>query len=325
MANSLDFTKSQLEKLKQILEYPNDFKYPLGTKVVADDPEFLNKEGLGGKWKQIEGAFIFGASDSYPVDNEIHGSAEVVLTKAQIPSHSHGLNVPPAQHAGDWASGHYSGGYIPKQRSGNYVDFSGTTATGGNEAHENMPPYIAKYMWIKTKLESETNGILEIYVWWILILLKMVKVSIFARGGVALSVNGEEILTDKILENLLNKKYPVGSKFIFPSGSENPASYVGGDWIKVASSVNLPLGTSASVKFNANGNAVKFLKSDGSHAFFNGTATLKGANVNNVDPVLNVQLDANAGYNFNAIIDPQGTLVATANDWITIDIWQRLS
>lgn len=173
MANDIDFSKSQLEMLKQILEFPNDFKYPLGTKVVADDPEFLNKEGLGGEWKQIEGAFIFGASDSYPADGVVRGSAEVVLTKGQMPRHRHEADY-------GYAFTNKPNGYryCSSENAGNNgYKINSTTVTnttggafltlnydGNNEAHENMPPYIAKYMWIKTKLESETNGILEIYV-----------------------------------------------------------------------------------------------------------------------------------------------------------------
>ena len=175
MANSLDFTKSQLEKLKQILEYPNDFKYPLGTKVVADDPEFLNKEGLGGEWKQIEGAFIFGASDSYPADGVVRGEAKVVLTKGQMPRHRHDSEYGYAFVNKPNGYRYCSSESVSIGNNGYKINSTTVTnATGGgfltlnydgnSEAHENMPPYIAKYMWIKTKLESETNGILEIYV-----------------------------------------------------------------------------------------------------------------------------------------------------------------
>lgn len=57
------------------------------------------------------------------------GIAELDMFK----SHSHDLYVRPAQYSGDWTSGHYSGGYVPKQSSGNYFDGSGTTATGDSE------------------------------------------------------------------------------------------------------------------------------------------------------------------------------------------------
>ena len=163
MANSLEFTKSQLEKLKQILEYPNDFKYPLGTKVIADDPEFLNKEGLGGEWKQIEGAFIFGASDSYPADGVVRGEATHKLTINEMPSHRHdGYST----ESGSAECGQWSGGSSPfyNEKTVYKNRLTSMGATGGSQAHNNMPPYISKYMWIKTKLESETNGTLEIKV-----------------------------------------------------------------------------------------------------------------------------------------------------------------
>ena len=155
MANSLDFTKSQLEKLKQILEYPNDFKYPLGSKVYSNDIDFLNKQGLCGEWERVEGAFIFGASDSYPADGVVRGEATHKLTISEMPSHSHSI---PAYNAGFDAKGAGKTGNTDHTASFN------TGSEGGNQAHNNMPPYIAKYMWIKTKLESETNGTLGVMV-----------------------------------------------------------------------------------------------------------------------------------------------------------------
>lgn len=156
-------------------------------------------------------------------------------------------------------------------------------------------------------------------------MLKMVKVSIFARGGVALSVNGEEILTDKILENVLNKKYPVGSKFIFPSGSENPASYVGGDWIKVASSVNLPLGTSAG--FTKSSQNVKSTTADG---YLYWKTTSGKSFVIEVSNNVNLKTTANSSGLVNGVsmgIDLTAFKVdlTSVNNPILVDIWQRLS
>ena len=144
-------------------------------------------------------------------------------------------------------------------------------------------------------------------------------------GGVALSVNGEEILTDKILENLLNKQYPVGSKFIFPSGSENPASYVGGDWIKVASNVNLPLGTSAG--FTKNSQNIKSLTPDG--YFYWGTTTGKSFVLQVTDSTKLVTTANSSGLvnGVNAGIDLTAFKVdlTSVNNPILVDIWQRLS
>ena len=153
MANSLDFTKSQLEKLKQILEYPKDFKYPLGTKVVADDPEFLNKEGLGGEWERVEGAFIFGANDDYPADGVVRGSPDAIVV-----GHNHPLlyGTDVSSNLTIRVNGFGVGGVSSSESS---IGGVGEPGTG-----KNMPPYIAKYMWIKTKLESETNGLLEVNV-----------------------------------------------------------------------------------------------------------------------------------------------------------------
>lgn len=165
---NIDISKSEFEMLKQILTYPNDFKYPLGTKIVSDDPEFLNKEGLGGKWEQIEGAFIFGANDDYPADGVVRGET----------AHTHRLDgTAGAQIVMSGEGALYSIinstilSYDLKtykmavsMSSGSYANPQQTPVVGYTNEKETMPPYIAKYMWIKTKLESETDGLLEVNV-----------------------------------------------------------------------------------------------------------------------------------------------------------------
>lgn len=163
MANDIDFSKSQLEMLKQILEYPNDFKYPLGSKVYSNDIDFLNKQGLCGEWERVEGAFIFGASDSYPADGVVRGSATVQLKIEHMPSHRHdGYST----ESGSSECGQWSGGSSPfyNEKTVYKNRCTSMSLNGGDKPHENMPPYIAKYMWIKTKLESETNGTLGVMV-----------------------------------------------------------------------------------------------------------------------------------------------------------------
>lgn len=77
------------------------------------------------------------------------GKYSETLTINQIPSHSHSLDrsyqssTSAHKHQG---SGGVSDGVNPYQGQ-NTLD---TYSTGENESHNNMPPYIAVYMWKRT-------------------------------------------------------------------------------------------------------------------------------------------------------------------------------
>lgn len=77
------------------------------------------------------------------------GKYSETLTINQIPSHSHSLDrfyqssTSAHKHQG---SGGVSDGVNPCQGK-NTLD---TYSTGENESHNNMPPYIAVYMWKRT-------------------------------------------------------------------------------------------------------------------------------------------------------------------------------
>ena len=117
--------------------------------------------------------------------------------------------------------------------------------------------------------------------------------------------------------------HPVGSYYISDDATD-PAALYGGSWDIIAENATIPLGSSASIVVNPNGNTPRFLKADGSAPFYNGNTTLMGYNSGNVHQTLGVKLDANNGYNYPAIIDPLGTLVASANTYIEgLYIWKR--
>ena len=110
----------------------------------------------GTSWSKIEGRFLLGASSSYAV-NSTGGEATHKLTTAEMPSHSHN-NV-------TWSNnekiGSIGNNYGATQTAAGYAnrlmayggDVNGTTitnSTGGNTAHNNMPPYVALYFWERT-------------------------------------------------------------------------------------------------------------------------------------------------------------------------------
>ena len=92
------------------------------------------------------GARIVGAGGLYPVVGQTGGETEVSLETPHMPEHSHKLSdsetallIPEiANVPGDFQSG----GDYSIQMSSTIED---TSEVGGNQPHNNMPPYIALY------------------------------------------------------------------------------------------------------------------------------------------------------------------------------------
>ena len=111
-----------------------------------DDPAAI----FGGDWARIEGQFVFGCDASH-ASGSAGGQENVTLNVNQIPSHTHNTNVrlqwvdPAASNSlnSTWASStanlHVLGG-----SEGPF-----TSSVGGGQAHNNMPPYLAMYMWYR--------------------------------------------------------------------------------------------------------------------------------------------------------------------------------
>lgn len=138
---------------------PADLIYPIGSiymSVNGTNPQEL----FGGTWKKIRNMFLLGASSIYPAGST-GGEATHTLTVSEMPSHN----------------GHLSAGIdgdVPHEK-GNYKGFLNSStmtaygnigrgwnvhqgnemhpaseAVGGGQSHNNMPPYLAVYIWKRT-------------------------------------------------------------------------------------------------------------------------------------------------------------------------------
>lgn len=118
--------------------------YPVGSIYISTNSTNPNTL-FGGTWEQIQNRFLLAAGSSYSAGST-GGAATVTLTTSQIPSHSHyTINTGKTQNI---SSG--SGYTIPVGNTyGNNGNFS-TSNTGGGGSHENMPPYLAVYVWKRT-------------------------------------------------------------------------------------------------------------------------------------------------------------------------------
>lgn len=142
--------------------------YPVGSlymSTVSTSPATLF--GMG-TWVAIEGQFILGANATYPAGTT-GGAATHTLTSSEMPSHTHTdsghthtiahthtyehwQNTNPFQSGG---SGPAKTGDSTSTTSGASASNSGTASasiqnTGGGTAHNNMPPYLAVYVWKRT-------------------------------------------------------------------------------------------------------------------------------------------------------------------------------
>ena len=117
-----------------------DAFYPVGSiyqSVNSTSPATLFG---GGTWERIEDKFLLAAGGTYAAGST-GGEASVSLTVEEIPSHNHGNYIEIASNASD----KYIGG---GSACGDL--YRATANTGGGQPHNNMPPYLAVYVWQRT-------------------------------------------------------------------------------------------------------------------------------------------------------------------------------
>ena len=95
---------------------------------------------FGGTWEQIKDTFLLACGDKY-ANGATGGESEVKLTVDQMPRHKHDIEMT-------------SGGVgyqIERVPFGNQSVWGNSNLpikpTGGDKPHNNMPPYLAVYIW----------------------------------------------------------------------------------------------------------------------------------------------------------------------------------
>lgn len=119
--------------------------YPVGSiymSLSSTDPKTL----FGGTWERLKDRFLLAAGAKYSV-GATGGEATHTLTKDEMPSHNHYAAVSGGTDSYGQNRTAISSFAIKTQ---GYSDSSTIFATGGGDAHNNMPPYLAVYMWKRT-------------------------------------------------------------------------------------------------------------------------------------------------------------------------------
>lgn len=120
--------------------------YPVGAIYISTadtSPATL----FGGTWERLKDRFLLAAGDTYAA-GATGGEAEHTLTVDEMPQHNHDFHAS----YNEIATGSETGGKILAGGDSNQWlwNFAQANNSGGNAPHNNMPPYLAVYMWVRT-------------------------------------------------------------------------------------------------------------------------------------------------------------------------------
>lgn len=129
-----------------------DSIYPVGSiymSVLSTSPAVF----LGGTWERIKDTFLLAAGTTYTA-GATGGEATHTLTVNEMPAHRHKPFDPFPTQDGNWfglaSSSSTGAGWSLANGSQNnklFANHPDTGSAGGGEAHNNMPPYLAVYVW----------------------------------------------------------------------------------------------------------------------------------------------------------------------------------
>lgn len=128
-----------------------DIVYPVGSIYMSASGTSPATLFPGTTWTQLQDTFLLAAGSTYAAGST-GGEAEHTLTTNEMPSHRHeGLEYSDSGRNVGFDNGSYNDAYklswaTPASRTATIF----TVYAGGGQAHNNMPPYLAVYMWQRT-------------------------------------------------------------------------------------------------------------------------------------------------------------------------------
>ena len=126
--------------------------YPVGSIYQTTSSTFNPQTAWGGTWERIKDRFLLAAGDTY-TGGSTGGEATHKLTVQEMPSHAHTMYVNNDGSSSSWSPA--SGTYLVKPdcvttSTKNYGGALAQNGAGLGQAHNNMPPYLAVYIWKRT-------------------------------------------------------------------------------------------------------------------------------------------------------------------------------
>lgn len=134
-----------LRKFIGLIAYPPGTIYTCASDI---DPAKM----WGGEWEKLTGTFLWAADEARPLGS-IGGEVEHILIAEEMPTHTHLAAI----HGGSGSYGR-SRTKISSFQVGTtgYADSSTIIENGGNQPHNNMPPYLSVNMW--KRLSAFSSG-----------------------------------------------------------------------------------------------------------------------------------------------------------------------
>lgn len=157
--------QDELDNIHSKINQLANMFYPIGSiymSVTEIDPQQM----FGGTWMPLENQFLIGASEQYEAGS-MGGESEHILLEGEMPLHNHTVALTSSgghahqigtdrdtsyTYSGDCWSVHnassgasYLNGYT--STAGNHTHGVTVASSGESKAHNNMPPYLAVYMW----------------------------------------------------------------------------------------------------------------------------------------------------------------------------------
>ena len=120
--------------------YPCPY-YPVGA-IYMSVNDHNPGDIFGGEWEQIQDVFLLGCGSLYENGSK-GGEATHKLTINEMPSHNHGA----VSTSGSKNTSIALYPFSMIQQNYNLIDGNVIRPTGGNQAHNNMPPFLAVYIW----------------------------------------------------------------------------------------------------------------------------------------------------------------------------------
>lgn len=118
--------------------YPCPY-YPVGS-IYMSVNNINPSNFFGGTWEEIKDKFLLSAGDIYSAGST-GGEETHTLTVDEMPNHSHSYI---AFNKNITNTDQIAGACVVSTQDP-YTD--STTSIGGSKAHNNMPPYLAVYVW----------------------------------------------------------------------------------------------------------------------------------------------------------------------------------
>ena len=142
--NSISANSANIISIQQAINVMWSTIYPIGSIYISaadTSPATL----FGGTWEQIKDTFLLAAGDTYAA-GATGGEATHTLTVDEMPPHNHNFNSELSGKEG----GTIAGIKVSYGTAYNHAETQGIFNTGGGQSHNNMPPYLAVYVWQRT-------------------------------------------------------------------------------------------------------------------------------------------------------------------------------